>query len=122
MNQKLAADDDHSHPGRHQRGIELNQRDESGGDQQLVGQRIEQHAHGRDLATFTREISVNAVGDRSQDENGRRQDFSLAGLLARETRRAQNPYEKRNRGDAGERDVVRKIHAMTEPGPRKRSM
>ena len=116
--QKLAADDDHSHPGRHQRGIELHQRDESGGDQQLVGQRIEQHAHGRDLAAFAREIAVNAVGDRSQDENGRRQDFSFPGLLARETRSAENPDEQRDRGDTGERDVVRKIHAMTEPGPR----
>jgi len=113
--QKFAADDDHSHPGRHQRGIELHQRDERGGDQQLVGQRIEQHAHGRDLAALTREIAVNAVSDRGQDENGRRQDFSFPGLLARETWCAKNPDEQRDRGNAGERDVVRKIHAMTEP-------
>src|SRR2546429_4804285 len=52
--------------------------------------------------------------DRSQNENSRRQDFSFPGLLVRETRRAQNPNEKRNRRDAGERDVVRKIHAMTD--------
>jgi hypothetical protein len=95
-------------------GIELHQRDEGGGDQQLVGERIEQHAHGGDLAAFAREIAVNAVGDGSQDENGRSQDFSLAGLLIGEARSAKNPDEQRDRGDAGERDVVGKIHAITE--------
>jgi hypothetical protein len=119
--QKLAANDHYSHPRRDERGIKLHQRDESSGDQQLVGERIEQYAHGGDLAAFAREIAVNTVGNRSQDENHRSQDFSFPGLLARETWSAKNPDEQRDRGDAGERDVVRKIHAMTEPGPRGRS-
>ena len=61
--QELAADDDYRHPRRHERGIELNERDEGRGDEQFVGQGIEEHPHRRDLAALAREVAINSVGD-----------------------------------------------------------
>jgi hypothetical protein len=58
---------------------------------------------------------MDTIGDRSQNKNSRSQDFSLPSLLAGEAWGAKNPYEKWDRGDAGERDGIRKVHAMARP-------
>ena len=60
------------------RGIELHQGDEGGGDQQFVGQWVEKHAHGGDLAALAGEIAINAVGDGGGDEQRSRQNFFFA--------------------------------------------
>ena len=76
--QKFARDNDHRDPGRDQAGVELNQRDEGGGDEELVGQGIEQDAHGRDLVAAAGEISVDAVGDGGGNKQSGGQQFLLA--------------------------------------------
>ena len=118
--QKFAANHHHRHPRGNECGIELHQCDECGSNEQLVGQRIEEHAHGRDLAAFARQIAINAIGDGGEDENDRSENLSLAGPRAEEARSAKYPYEERDGGDAGERDGVWKVHAMTGPWPRGR--
>src|SRR6266853_95857 len=90
--QKLAADDNHGHPCRYQRRIELHQGDESGSNQQFVSQRIEQDAHGRDLAPFSRQVTIDSVGYRSHNKNGRSQNFPFASALAGKTGSTKNPY------------------------------
>ena len=79
--QKFAADDDDRHPCRHQRWIELHQSDEGSRDQKFVGQRIEQHPHGRDLPALAREVSVDAIGHGGEDKDGRGQNFALSGSI-----------------------------------------
>ena len=107
--QKFARDNHHRHPGRNQAGVELHQGDKRGGDQKLVGQRIEQHAHGRDLAAAARQIAVDAVGDRGRDEQRRRQQFLLA-VKAVKMVGGKKPDQQRDAEDAGQRDGVGQIH------------
>ena len=45
------------------RGLIGDQEDEGGGDHEFVGEGVEQHAEGGDLAAFSGEIAVQAVGD-----------------------------------------------------------
>ena len=76
--QKLARNDDHCHPGRNQSRIKLHQCDESGGDEEFVGQRVEQHPHGCDLAAPARQVSVNAIGNRSGNKKRGSQQLLFA--------------------------------------------
>jgi hypothetical protein len=66
--QELTTNDDYRYPGWDDARIELHQRDESRGNHQFVRQRIEQHAHGGHLATFPRQVAIEAIGDGGQDE------------------------------------------------------
>ncbi len=52
--------------------------DVRGGDHQLVGERVEQHADGGDLAAFAGEVAVEAVGDGGRDEDEGGEDLLLA--------------------------------------------
>jgi len=107
--QELAADDDYGNPRGNQAGIQLHQRNEGGGDEKLVGQRIEQDSHGGDLTALASEVAVDSVGGRSGDEDCRCQQLSFA-IDAVEARAQQDPHQQRNAGDADERDGVRQIH------------
>ena len=59
-------------------GVVGHQGDKRAGHHDLVGQRIEQHAHGGDLAALARQVAVQAVGDRGQHKQNRGQDLLLA--------------------------------------------
>ena len=111
--QEFASDDDHRHPCRDDAGIQLHQGDEGGGDEQLVGQGVEQHAHGGDLMTAPRQVAVESVGDGGGDEDGRGQQFALAMHPHGEAAAGQDPDQHRNAEDAGERNVVRQVHFRT---------
>src|ERR1700730_16951053 len=76
--QKLARNNHYRDPGGNQAGVELNQRDESGGDKKLIGQGIEQYAHGSDLSAPAGEIPVDPVGDGGGDKEGRSQQLLFA--------------------------------------------
>ena len=84
-----------------------------------TGQRVEQHPHGRNLAALPGQITVDAVRDGGQNEDSRSKQFLLS-MLAGKARAGENPDEQRNAGDPSKRDVVRKIHAVTEPEPLER--
>ena len=99
----------HRDPGRNQAGIELHQRDKRSGDEELVGQGIEQYAHGRDLAAAAGQVSVDAVSDGGGDKQGRCQQLLLAVKGAKMVGGKQ-PDQQRNAEDAGQRDGVGQIH------------
>src|SRR6478672_4079652 len=66
--QKFAADDYNRNPGRNHTGVELNKRDECSGNKELVGQGVEQPAHGGNLPAPSGNVAVNAIGDRRGNE------------------------------------------------------
>lgn len=108
-NQEFTPDDYNSHPRWDQAGIELNQRHESSGNKQLVGQRVEQHSDGGDLSTFAGQVTVNSIGDRGGDEEGRSQQFFLPEGAA-EAITGEQPDQQWDADDAAERNVVGQIH------------
>ena len=71
----LAPDDDHGHPGGHP--VLCHERDERGGDEQLVGKRVEELPERRDLLAAPRNVTVELVGRRGQDEDGRREQVAV---------------------------------------------
>jgi hypothetical protein len=109
--QELPADYDDGDPGCHQRRVELNQGDESGSNEQLVGQWVEQHSNGGDLATFAGDVAVDPVGNRSDDKQNRGEQFLLA-IDAGEARSREHPDEQWDAEDTGERDGIRKVHNL----------
>ena len=52
------------------RRFERDERDERGGDQQLVGERVHQLAEGGDRVARAGEITIEAVGKRGEGEDG----------------------------------------------------
>ena len=93
------------------------QDDVGGGDHQLVGERVEQHAQRRDLVAAAREVAVEAVGDGREDEDARRRCSSCSpparpwrahGSPGKRGR--QNPDQQRHGGDAADRDGVGQVH------------
>ena len=108
---ELAPEDHGHHPRR--REIHLDQRDERGGDQQLVGQRIHELPERRDLLAPPREVAVEPVGQRGDAED-RRADELLrhAEDQAPLELRQQHDDQQRHEEDAAERQRVRKIHAL----------
>src|SRR5580698_4175982 len=61
--QKFTADDDDGNPCGDQAGVELHESDECGGDEEFIGQGIEQHSHGGDLTAPAGEVAVNAISN-----------------------------------------------------------
>ena len=57
------------------RQIHLHERDERGGDQQLVGQWIHELAKRRHLLASSRQIAIQPVGQRGDAEDGRADQF-----------------------------------------------
>ena len=112
--QELAPNDDDGHPRRHGARIELHQSDEGGCNQQLVGHRVQQHAHGGHLGALAGEVAVNGIGQGSRNEDKRRQQFAVAVGRA-EAAAGQDPDQDRDAEDPGERDVVREVHKRELP-------
>ena len=114
--EELAADDEDGDPGLDDAGVVADQDDVAGGDEKLVGQRVEQHAHGGDLVAATGEVAVETVGDAGQDEDDAGDDLLLAAAeagsavaLPGEGGR-EDPDEQRNAGNAAHRDGVGQVH------------
>ena len=101
-----------AHPRRNKSGIELDQKNESSGDQELVGQWIKQHAHGGDLSALAGQIAINAVGNRCGNKQGRSQDLPLSVEIIKTAGR-EHPNQQRDAEDAGQRDGVRQVQTDT---------
>jgi len=114
--EELAADDEHGDPGRDDAGVVGHQDDVGGADHELVGQGVEEHAHGGDLVSAAGEVAVEAVGDAGQDEDDGGDDLLLAateavGAMAVEGEgRREYPDEEGHAGDAAHRDGVGQVH------------
>ena len=98
---ELATEDDDDHPRRGQ--LELNERNESRGDQKLVGDRVEEGAERRDLAAPPRQPAVEKVRRRREEK-----DQEPDGLAPFELRQ-ENDEEERDQEDAQERQRVREV-------------
>src|SRR5438045_2475776 len=107
--QELATDDDNRNPCRNEAGIQLDQSDERGGDQEFVGQGIEENSHGRDLLAPAGEVAIDTVGDGGGNEDERGQEF-LFSMNTGETRAGKDPHQQRDAEDATERDGVGQVH------------
>jgi hypothetical protein len=114
--QELAANDQDGDPGGNDAGVIRDQDDVGGGDQELVGEGVEEHADGGDLFAAAGEIAVEAVGDAGEDEDGGGDELLLAtakadGAVAsgeRESRR-EHPDEDRDACYAAHRDGVGQV-------------
>ena len=61
--EEFATDDEDSDPGLDDVRVVADEDDVGGGDQELVGQWVEEHAHGGDLVATAGEVAVEAIGD-----------------------------------------------------------
>ncbi len=100
---QLPADDDDGGPGRD--APEVDEADDGRGDEELVGRRVEQLANDRDQALFAGEVTVQPVGEGGEDEDGRGDEVAAVEI------REHDGDEGGDGDDAGERQVVRDIHA-----------
>src|ERR1044071_7937030 len=111
--QKFSADNQHHHPYIHDVRAEAQQGDIAGVNHQGVRERVQQHAHGGDLPAAPRQVSIQAVGNRSQDEDAGRQHHPQRLFLrtfGAEIRRSKDPYDQRDSGNPRKRNVVRQVH------------
>ncbi len=108
--QKLAANHQYRDPGLHDVRRVLHQANEGRRDQQLVGQRIEQHSNGRNLAAPPREVAVYAVRDGNQNEEERGEQLLLPVRSPKREVRRQHPDKERHAQDASHRNGVGKVH------------
>jgi hypothetical protein len=115
--EELAADDHDGDPGLDYVRIELDEADVGRGDEQLVGERIEKHAHGGDLTATAREIAVDSVGDGEQDEEERSDDLLLTVEAAVREVRREHPDKDGHSEDSAYGDGVGQIHAKSSAGP-----
>jgi len=113
---ELAADDKDGDPGLHDAWGVGNQNDIGRGDHELIRERVEQNAHGRDLVAAAGQVAVKAVRDAGQDEDDGSDDLLLAATQTRSTMSGegkngrQYPDEQRDTCDTAHRDGVRQIH------------
>ena len=111
-NGELAADNQDGHPARQR--APLHQGDERGGNQQLVGDGVEQRPDGRDLLPPARQVAVQQVGSGRRQKDGQRDPFLSewepgqmeAEIVVLDERRHQQGHEE----DAKNGQRVRKIH------------
>ena len=59
-------------------GIVGHQRHQRAGHHDLVGDGVQQHAHGGDLAALAGQVAVQAIGNRGQHKQHRRRNLLLA--------------------------------------------
>ena len=118
--EELAADDEDGDPGLHDVGVVGDQQDEGGGDHELVGEGVEEHAEGGDLAAAAGEEAVEAVGDRGEDEDGGGDEFLLAVGAVPGEARGEGPDQQGDACDAGQRYGVGQIHGMGSGAMRSR--
>jgi hypothetical protein len=121
--EELAADDKDGDPWLDDVGVVADEDDVAGGDEEFVGERVEQDAHGGDLVAAAGEIAVEAVGDAGEDEDDAGNDLLLAAAeaggavaLPGEGGR-ENPDEQRDAGDTAHRDGVGQVHVRVLNGP-----
>src|SRR5439155_26036516 len=119
---ELAADDEDCDPGVDDAGVVADEDDVAGGDEEFVGERVKQHAHGGDLVAAAGEIAVEAVGDAGEDEDDAGDDLLLAAAeaggavaLPREDGR-ENPDEQRDACNTAHRDGVWQVHVLVLRG------
>jgi len=106
---QLAADDHGDDPRRHH--VELHQRDERRGRQQLVGDRIEQLAQHRDLLAAPRQVAVQPVRQRGDAEDQRRRHpLGQAQHQVALERGQQHHDEERDQDDARQGEGIRQVH------------
>ena len=106
---QLAADHDRHDPRLDH--VELDQRDERRGGQQLVGDRIEQLAEHRDLLAAPRQVTVQPVGQRGDAEDQRRRHpLGQAQDQVALERGQQHHDQQRDQDDARQGEGVRQVH------------
>jgi hypothetical protein len=121
---ELAADNEDCNPGLDDAGVIADQDDVGSGDQELVGQGVEEHTHGGDLAAAAGEVPVEAVGDAGEDKNDAGDDLLLAateaggGVALPGEGRREDPDEQRNAGNTAHRDGVGQVHGRYSAVPR----
>ena len=122
--EELAADDQDSDPWLDDVGVVADEDDVTGGDEEFVRERVEEHPHGGDLAAAAGQIPVEAVGDAGEDEDDAGDDLLLAAAEARgavplpgEDGR-EDPDEQRNAGNAAHRNGVGQVHEPDSDGHR----
>jgi hypothetical protein len=104
----VTADDDPDHPGPY--GADLHQRDEGGGGQQLVGDRIEQDAESGDLVAAPGQPAVEPVGQgcQQEDENSYHLPRQADMLQARDPGH-EDDHQDRRQEDADDRNPGWKV-------------
>ncbi len=122
--EELAADDKDCDPWLDDAGVVADEDDVAGGDEELVGQWVEKHAHGGDLVAAAGEIAVEAVGDAGEDEDDAGDDLLLAAAesggavaLPGEGGR-EDPDEQGNACNTAHRDGVGQVHERVLAGVR----
>jgi hypothetical protein len=98
--EELASNDDDGDPGLDDVRVVLDETDVGGGDEQLVGERVEEHADGGDLAAAAGEVAVDSVGNGEQDEEESGNDLLLAVEAAAREIGREHPDEDGHREDA----------------------
>ena len=89
----------------------LDERNQRARDEQLVGERIDELAEGRDLFPAPGQIPVQPVGDGCEAENrGADELVRDAENLAALELRQQHDHEQGHEEDAAERQRVREVH------------
>src|SRR5271156_1753364 len=111
--QELPADDEDGNPGLDDVRVVLDERDVGGRNEQLVGKRIEQHAHRCDLSAAAGEVAIDSIRDGNQDEEQRGDNLLLAMPAAVRKMRREHPDEDGHREDPDHRDGVGQIHEFS---------
>lgn len=110
--QKFASNDKDSDPWFYDVRVVLDQSDVGGGDEQLIGEGIEQHTHGSDLAAPASEVAIDPVGNGDKDEEDSGYDLLLAVESTVEKMGREHPDEDGDGGNAADRDGVGQIHRV----------
>src|SRR5438270_569351 len=110
--QELPSDDQHHDPDVDNIRHQAKQGDIAGGDHQLVRQRVQQHAHGGDLAAPPRQIAVQPVSDRGQNKDAGGQHHTQGIVPRAEIWGSKDPYDQRDGGNPRQRDVIWQVHLL----------
>src|SRR4029077_9799111 len=108
---EFASDDDDHHPGGNQ--VHVHQGNESGGDEELVGDGVEQDAEGGDLQAAAREVAVGPIGRGGEQENGHAENFEVHVKAPQlDVGAAGQKYDDENGNEKNpqQRECIRKIH------------
>ena len=100
--------------------MHLDQGNQSGGDQQFIGDGVQEHTHRRDLIPAPGEVAVQQIGERRREENGQRDH--LAGQqpwakLHLDPLLHQDRDQERDEEDPKKRQRVRDIHRLNPSIP-----
>src|SRR5262249_52370320 len=79
------------------------------GNQEFVSQRVEQHAHGRNLPALACQIAVDTIRDGSRNKQCRSQKLLPAVEIIKAIG-GKDPDQQWNAEDPGQRDGVGQVH------------